>query len=88
MDLCQSFMSEFPDRLVFTAVCGQPPSKRIDDAGITYVHLKTRPGNVVLIAADDNDPLLALMSWLLDMDVSTINELQGFNNPKERRRGQ
>lgn len=81
-------MSEFPDRLVFTAVCDQPPSERIDDEGFTYVHLKTMPGNVVLIAAEDNDPLLYLLSWLLDMDVSTINELQGFNNPKERRKGQ
>lgn len=83
MDLCQSFMSEFPDRLVFTAVCAHPPSERIDDDGITYVHLKTLPGNVVLFAAEDNDPLLSLMSWVLDMDVYTINELQGFDNPKK-----
>lgn len=37
----------------------------------------------MLFAAEDNDPLLSLMSWVLDMDVYTINELQGFDNPKE-----
>ena len=76
-------MLEFPDRLVFTAVCAHPPSERIDDDGITYVHLTTVPGNVVLFAAEDDGSLLSLMAWVLDMDVHTINELQGFDNTKE-----